>query len=111
MLLGYRDLLRRQYPRHPHSPLIESLNDSEHTGPWHWPRSPNLRTILKNSPDIIQEIKDKGLPLKLVFLETTESTLIQRYSEVSRPHPMNKGNGLEDDLERTLSLALYDPIG
>ena len=87
-------------------PLIESLNDSSYTGPLGIGLDLRTPDYLEKLTDIIQEVKAQGLPLKLVFLETTESTLIQRYSEVRRPHPMNQGNGLEDAISKErLALA------
>lgn len=44
-------------------------------------------------PDIVKAIKDRGIDLKLIHLEADEETLIQRYSETRRKHPLTK-NGL-----------------
>lgn len=56
--------------------------------------------------EVIEELTSKGITTTLVFLETTESTLIQRYSEVRRPHPMEDGKGLEEAISRErLALA------
>lgn len=44
-------------------------------------------------PDIISAIKKRGINLELIHLEANEETLIQRYSETRRKHPLTK-NGL-----------------
>jgi UPF0042 nucleotide-binding protein len=44
-------------------------------------------------PDIIEAIKKRGIDLELIHLEANEETLIQRYSETRRKHPLTK-NGL-----------------
>jgi len=44
-------------------------------------------------PDIVVTIKKQGIDLELIHLEANEQTLIQRYSETRRKHPLTK-NGL-----------------
>jgi UPF0042 nucleotide-binding protein len=44
-------------------------------------------------PDIIEAIKNRGIELELIHLEANEDTLIKRYSETRRKHPLTK-NGL-----------------
>jgi UPF0042 nucleotide-binding protein len=44
-------------------------------------------------PDIIAAIKNSGIELELIHLEANEETLIKRYSETRRKHPLTK-NGL-----------------
>ncbi len=44
-------------------------------------------------PEIVEAIKDRGIELELVHLEANEETLIKRYSETRRKHPLTK-NGL-----------------
>jgi UPF0042 nucleotide-binding protein len=41
-------------------------------------------------PDIAKAIKDRGIDLSLIHLESNEETLIQRYSETRRKHPLTK---------------------
>ncbi len=44
-------------------------------------------------PEIVSAIKNSGINLELIHLEANEDTLIQRYSETRRKHPLTK-NGL-----------------
>jgi len=41
-------------------------------------------------PDIVKAIKASGIELELIHLEANEATLIQRYSETRRKHPLTK---------------------
>ena len=41
-------------------------------------------------PEIVEAIKDRGIKLELVHLEANEETLIKRYSETRRKHPLTK---------------------
>ncbi len=53
----------------------------------------NASKDIVSFPDIVNAIKDRGIELELVHLEADEETLIQRYSETRRKHPLTK-NGL-----------------
>jgi UPF0042 nucleotide-binding protein len=41
-------------------------------------------------PEIAKAIKNRGIDLSLIHLEANEETLIQRYSETRRKHPLTK---------------------
>ncbi len=41
-------------------------------------------------PEVVEAIKDRGIELELVHLEANEETLIKRYSETRRKHPLTK---------------------
>ncbi|MEM7400742.1 MAG: RNase adapter RapZ [Pseudomonadota bacterium] len=53
----------------------------------------NASKDIVSLPDIVNAIKNRGIELELVHLEADEETLIQRYSETRRKHPLTK-NGL-----------------
>ncbi|MEJ2115670.1 MAG: RNase adapter RapZ, partial [Gammaproteobacteria bacterium] len=53
----------------------------------------NASKDIVSFPDIIEAIKKRGIDLELIHLEANEETLIQRYSETRRKHPLTK-NGL-----------------
>jgi UPF0042 nucleotide-binding protein len=42
--------------------------------------------------EILQELRSKGYPTEVLFLEATDETLVRRYSETRRRHPL-AGNG------------------
>jgi len=53
----------------------------------------NASKDIVSYPDIVAAIKKQGIDLELIHLEANEETLIQRYSETRRKHPLTK-NGL-----------------
>lgn len=62
----------------------------------------------------IEEIKQMKVQVKILFLEASDNTLIHRFSETRRKHPLNKGGRVSDDikeerriLETTRSKADY----
>jgi UPF0042 nucleotide-binding protein len=60
---------------------------------------------------LIGELKLKGIPCKVVFLQAETEVLLNRYSETKRKHPLsNRGMGLEDAiaLERELLAPISD---
>ncbi|MFW8564948.1 RNase adapter RapZ [Orrella sp. 11846] len=53
-------------------------------------RSPgNLRTL----PDILRRHLSRGVPIQVLFLDADDNTLIQRYSESRRRHPLSERLG------------------
>ena len=53
----------------------------------------NASEDILSLPNIINELKQKNIEIELVYLEADEETLIQRYSETRRKHPLTK-NGI-----------------
>jgi RNase adapter protein RapZ len=59
------------------------------------------RGFLKAFPDIWEAIRRK-VPAKLVFLEASDESLVKRFSETRRPHPLTRKSVLQSvRLERT----------
>ena len=50
----------------------------------------NASKDLISFPEIVEAIKIRGIELELVHLEANEETLIKRYSETRRKHPLTK---------------------
>ena len=46
---------------------------------------------LVNFPDIIAGLKNKGIHCKILFLQADEATLLKRFSETRRKHPLSGG--------------------
>ena len=54
------------------------------------------RVSFDSAPEIIKEFKKKGYPVDMIFLESSDATLIKRYKETRRKHPLSDdGNILE----------------
>lgn len=47
----------------------------------------------------IEEIKQMKVQVKILFLEASDNTLIHRFSETRRKHPLNKGGRVSDDIK------------
>lgn len=49
-----------------------------------------------HAPGVIKEFKKKGYPVDIIFLESSDTTLVNRYKETRRKHPLSSdGNILE----------------
>lgn len=54
------------------------------------------RVSFDSAPRIIRGFKEKGYPVDMIFLESSDATLVKRYKETRRKHPLsNDGNILE----------------
>jgi UPF0042 nucleotide-binding protein len=61
--------------------------------------------FLDSFPDILGGLRERGAPVQLLFLESSDEVLKRRFSESRRPHPMAKGKTLEEAI-RTERAAL-----
>lgn len=71
-------------------------------------------TKLERLPVILKAVK-KRLPTKVLFLEATDETLVRRFSETRRPHPLGKSSPVKasilDERKRLQPIAaLADEI-
>ena len=58
-------------------------------------------TLLRDFPEIYRRLKaEPGRRLRLIFFECDDETLIRRFSETRRPHPLAPGGNLEDGIRR-----------
>lgn len=52
--------------------------------------------FFEGAPEIIKELKEKGHPIDVIFLDSSDTTLVRRYKETRRKHPLSvDGNILE----------------
>ncbi|MEW6145893.1 MAG: RNase adapter RapZ [Thermodesulfobacteriota bacterium] len=52
--------------------------------------------FFKGAPEVIKDLKEKGHPIDVVFLDSSDSALVRRYKETRRKHPLSvNGNILE----------------
>ena len=52
------------------------------------------RSFLNSYPSIFETLKEKGYQFKILFLEADEDTLVKRYSQTRRHHPLAQGKSL-----------------
>jgi UPF0042 nucleotide-binding protein len=50
--------------------------------------------------DVLQGLREKGIRYKILFLDADDSTLIKRYKETRRSHPLAKGGRVENGIAR-----------
>lgn len=64
--------------------------------------------FLKNFPIIYKNLKEKGIPMELIFLEAKEETLLRRFKETRRPHPLSPGKsileGIKEEKEKLMPI-------
>jgi len=65
---------------------------------------------LDQLPQIITQIKEQGIDLRLLFLEAKTDTLVKRFSETRRRHPLSSG---QRTLQECIQLErnLLEPVG
>jgi UPF0042 nucleotide-binding protein len=53
----------------------------------------------KDSRDIIQDLKREGYRIEILFLESSDTILMRRFSETRRQHPLAVGGSIRDGLQ------------
>lgn len=62
--------------------------------------------FLADAPRVIQEIRQQGADVEVLFLEASDESLVRRYSETRRRHPLAGENGTVPDGIAAERLAL-----
>jgi len=57
-------------------------------------------SFLKDFPEILDQIRKHDLEVEVIFFETTTETLIRRFSETRRPHPVAGAASLEEGIQK-----------
>jgi len=69
----------------------------------------NLASGLGRFPEILAHLEDKGIETDILFLRADDATLLKRYSETRRKHPLSDNKmSLADAIQR--EKKLLDPI-
>ena len=55
--------------------------------------------FLKDFPGIYKNLKNEKIPLELIFLEANDETLIRRFKETRRPHPLSPEKSIAEGIE------------
>lgn len=79
--------------------LLGSLVDELHAGK---PRASiavsidarNLPDALERFPSLLDEVRQRGVDCRIVYLTSDAKTLIERYSATRRRHPLTRGNDM-----------------
>ena len=69
----------------------------------------NISADLEQVPNILNDLKEKNLPVEIIFLDANSQTLLKRYSESRRKHPLsNESIGLKEAIDK--ESELLEPI-
>ena len=65
----------------------------------------NIYTDLQNVPAIVEELKQKSLSIDVIFLDANSQTLLRRFSESRRKHPLSNDKvGLREAIDKETEL-------
>lgn len=53
---------------------------------------------------VIDDLESRGIPVKLMFLDASDDTLVHRFEEARRPHPLQKDGTLLEGITREREL-------
>lgn len=69
----------------------------------------NISADLEQVPDIIRDLNKRDLPTEIIFLDANSQTLLKRFSESRRKHPLsNDRTGLREAIDK--ESELLEPI-
>lgn len=59
---------------------------------------------------VVDDLAERGIPVRLVFLDASDEVLVRRFEEARRPHPLQRNGTLLEGIarERALLAALRD---
>jgi len=57
------------------------------------------REFLQQYPEIFQDLSDEGYLFEIIFLEASTETLLRRYSQTRRKHPLSEGKSVLEGIE------------
>jgi UPF0042 nucleotide-binding protein len=58
------------------------------------------RVSFDSAPRVIREFKEKGYPVDMIFLESSDSTLLKRYKETRRKHPLSNDGNISEGITK-----------
>jgi len=58
------------------------------------------REFLHEADEMVVQMRGEGANVQVLFLEAADDTLLRRYSETRRPHPMSDGGTVRDGIAR-----------
>jgi len=58
------------------------------------------RVSFDSAPRVIREFKENGYPVDMIFLESSDSTLLKRYKETRRKHPLSNDGNISEGITK-----------
>jgi UPF0042 nucleotide-binding protein len=62
------------------------------------------RELFQDIEAVIEELESRGVPVRLMFLDASDDTLVRRFEEARRPHPLQKEGTLLEGIAREREL-------
>jgi UPF0042 nucleotide-binding protein len=56
--------------------------------------------FFERAPAVIRELKEKGHPIDIIFLDSADPTIIRRYKETRRKHPLSEDGNILEGISR-----------
>ena len=75
LILPFRELIQRSAKQIPYSALVIDARSG---------------AFLKQFPAILHDLRDRQIPVQLLFFDCSDDVLKRRFSETRRPHPMSR---------------------
>lgn len=91
LILPFHNLIQRSGEQLSHAALVIDARE---------------RAFLEQFPRVFNELKDKRIPIQLLFLECSDDVLKRRFSESRRPHPLAGPRGTLEEAIASERLAL-----
>jgi UPF0042 nucleotide-binding protein len=80
--------------------LIDLLNDTAGVDKLALVIDAREQQFFTGAPGLIERLRGGNSSVRLIFLESSEETLIRRYSETRRKHPLDAEGGLRSAIDR-----------
>ena len=58
----------------------------------------------EEAPRVIEQLRERGLPVEVLFLECSDAVLVKRYKESRRRHPLSPEGRIEDGINKEREL-------
>ncbi len=79
--------------------VVEDIRgEASYPSPVEFGEAEEEKGFLKDSREIIQQLKRDGCPIEILFLESSDPVLMRRFSETRRQHPLAVGGSIREGL-------------
>lgn len=87
--------------------LASSRSEGRASQPYAFAVDTRERDFLEQADSIITQLLEEGVHVKVIFLEADADTLVRRYSETRRRHPMSDGGTVREGIARERAALHY----
>ncbi len=83
--------------------LAASRADGRAAQPYAFVVDTRASEFLSEATRVIEQLREEGVTVQVVFLDAEDEVLVRRYSETRRRHPMSDGGTVREGIERERS--------